>query len=84
MYKRQDVTDGYGWQIFFGGLILGIGLFVFGGVVGAFVGAIGNTTAIAIVTGFAEAIGNAVFLAFGIAVFCLLHDNTDAVAEVFD
>lgn len=84
MKRSWDLTEGYGWQIFFSGLVLGLGLFGIGMIIGVAGGAIGSTILLSVMTGLTESFSNAIFMAFGIAIFTLLHDNSEAVSEVFE
>lgn len=75
-------TKGHSWAIFFAGLIMAIGLAI-GAVVLVAIIAFAGDTVVAIVSAFIEALAGAIFMAFGIGVYCLVHDDTAEMAEVF-
>lgn len=75
-------TEGFGWTIFFAGLILTIGVSI---VLGIVVGAFAFTQLLLgqLVGVFLDALSNAASFAFSVAVYLLVHDDTEEVAEVF-
>ncbi|WP_340586230.1 hypothetical protein [Erythrobacter alti] len=77
-----EATKGSGWQIFFAAIILLLGLGVIGAVIGGIFGTL-SLTVLIYVSAFLEAFSNAIFLAFGIAIYLLLSDGNEAVREVF-
>ena len=84
LMKSWDATEGFGWQIFFGGAALGVGLFLFQGIAGGVAGYFGNQALASFVTGVVDSLQSAIFLAFGIAVYALLADPVGDIAEVFE
>lgn len=78
-----EATRGHGWPIFFAGLVVFLGIIIVSAILGGAVGFSGNELAIALISSVAEAATNAVFLAFGIGVFLLVHDDTEEIGEVF-
>lgn len=84
MSASWDATRGSSWPIFFVGLVLFIGLAVVGMVTGGMGMAIDSPMVTAVLSSFAEVAGNAVFLAFGIAVYLVVEDNSDAISDVFE
>jgi hypothetical protein len=74
-----EATRGHSWAILGASLVWFIGLLVIAAVLGAAEGIDGSMTAIGILSGLAEAIASAVFLALGLAIFLLVHSD----AEVF-
>lgn len=75
-------TKGHSWAIFFAGLIIAVCLAILGGAAGilfSFMGAMAG----GVVSAFIEAFASAIFLAFGIGVYCQLHDGTEELEEVF-
>lgn len=79
-----DATRGFSWPIFFAGLVLFIGLAIAGGAIGGIGYATGSELVVALISSFLEAAGNAAFLAFGIAVYLAVEDNSGAISDVFD
>lgn len=77
-----NATSGHGWAIFFAAIIVFVGLIVISGVIG---GLLASTSeqAVNVVSAFLEAASGAVFAAFGIAVYRLVHDEGEALSEVF-
>ena len=82
MRASWHATEGHGWAIFFAALVLFVGLMIGAGVIGAVAGAMG-TTVVDVVTSIVESVTGGIFLAFGIAVYCLVHDDMDRLGEVF-
>lgn len=79
-----EATSGHSWQIFFGGVVLFLSLAVAAGGIWFLAELLKFDYLTAVVSGVTDAIGGALSLAFGIAVFCLLHENSAAIAEVFE
>ena len=77
-----DATSGHGWPIFFAFVVLYVGIIVISGVVGGVVGVV-NLDAVYAITPFLEAATSALFSAFGIAIFRLVVDDTQQLAETF-
>jgi len=77
-----DATDGHGWAIFFSALLLFIGIVVVAAVVGAIFEFAGAPIVDA-ASGFVEAAASGVFAAFGIAIYCRVHDDAQEISEVF-
>lgn len=77
-----DATKGSGWTIFGAALVLLIILAIAGGVFGAVFGVL-SMTVLGYLSAFIEAASSAVFTAFGAAVYLLLTNSNEAVAEVF-
>ena len=90
--QREGVTDalgaswratkGHSWPIFFAAILMFLAVAVAGGIVGGVLGAIGERPG-AIASAFVEAAAGAVFIAFGIAIFCLVADDTEQLAQTF-
>lgn len=78
-----EATSGYGWPIFFAGLVIALVLGVIGGIIGGLAGMTASPIVIGTVSALAESVGNAVFLALGIGIFCILDDTSEQTAEVF-
>lgn len=78
-----DATRGYGWQIFFAGLVLLIGLIIISGITVGGSGFSGLEPLIAITASLVDSASNALFICFGLAVYMLVHDDSDETAEVF-
>lgn len=78
-----EATRGSGWPIFFAGLVLFIGFAVVAGIVGAFGGMVNVDPVSTSFSSMFDALGNAITIAFGVAVFSLVHDSSEAVGEVF-
>ena len=78
-----EATRGHSWPIFFTGLVLFLGLAIFGAVLGGIAGVLGIDALTAIVSGAVEALANAIFIAMGIAVYCLVADDSEQTADVF-
>ena len=79
-----DATRGSGWQIFAAGLLTTIGLAIFGMFLNLFWRISGSTLLADSLSHVTNAIGNSVFIAFGIAVYLLVSDKSESLAEVFD
>lgn len=79
-----DATRGSSWPIFFVAVVLFIGLAVAGMAIGSVGFVIGSSMVTAVISSFAEVAGNAVFLAFGIAIYLVVDDNSGAIGGVFD
>ena len=77
-----NATKGHGWAIFFAGLAVYVGTIVVAGLFGAILG-VASLSAVNIVAPFMEAASNAVFSAFGVAVYCLVQDDAEQLSEVF-
>jgi hypothetical protein len=77
-----NATEGRGWPIFFAGLVLFLGIIVMAAVVGGISGAI-SLSSVDTVAAFVEAAYGAIFAGFGIAVYCLVQDDTQQLSEVF-
>jgi hypothetical protein len=75
-------TRGHGWAIFFAAIVLFIGVAVVGGVLGA-VFAIAGATVGDAVSAFVEAAAGGIFVAFGVAIYCVVHDDAREISEVF-
>lgn len=80
-----DATRGYSWQIFFAGLVMAIGFGVVSGIVGALAGLVsgGAIDVISIVASVMDTLSSALFYAYGIAIYTLVHDDNDELGEVF-
>ncbi len=81
--RSWEATSGAGWAIFLAGLILAIG---YGILVGIFVGfgeLGGFSTISTIFASFLDVAGSAFSLAFTVAVFSLVHNDSEAIGEVF-
>ena len=78
-----NATRGYGWAIFFAGFVM----LIIAGVIGAAIEDIsvtlGSSTLVRIVSGFINAFGSALSLAFGIGVYHLVQNDDEALGEVF-
>ncbi len=79
-----DATRGSSWPIFFAGLVLFIGLVIAGGIVGGIGYAVSSELVTAIISSVLESAGNAAFLAFGIAVYLAVEDDSGAISDVFE
>ena len=77
-----DATSGHGWAIFLAGLVLVIGLGIVGGIAGASLSLAGPEL-LGTATSLANALNNVVFLAFGIAIYSLVHDDGREFEDVF-
>ena len=77
-----NATKGHGWAIFFAGLALYVGSIMVAGLIGGILG-VASLSAVNTIIPFSEAATNSVFSAFGIAVYCLVHDDTEQLSEVF-
>ena len=75
-------TKGHGWPIFFAGIVMFIGVMVVAGVLGA-LAVIGGSTLVELVSALVEAAAGAVFAAFGIAIYSMVHDDAREVSAVF-
>lgn len=82
--QSWNATRGHSWPIFGAALVLFLLLAIAAGVIGGIAGVTGSDLAIAIVSGFAEAFGNAASLAFAIGVYLLVHDDTGDLANTFE
>lgn len=78
-----DATSGSGWAIFFAGLILFIGFAILAGILGFGIASVGGTTIATSVSAIIDAISSALSLAFGVAIYNLVHDDSEAIGEVF-
>jgi MFS family permease len=77
-----DATSGHGWAIFLAGLVVVIGMSVVGGVAGSTL-IFASTDVAGTATSLVNALNSAVFLAFGIAIYSLAHDDRREFEEVF-
>jgi len=77
-----DATEGHGWAIFFSAVILCVGMLVCFGLVGAIFDLAGTPIA-EVVSAFVGAAPSGVFAAFGIAIYCRVHDDAREISEVF-
>jgi hypothetical protein len=77
-----DATKGHSWAIFLAAVLLGLAGAVAGGVIGAMFGIVGELP-LGVASAFVEAAAGAVFIAFGIAIFCLVADDTEQLVETF-
>lgn len=78
-----DATRGYSWSIFLAGLVLLLGLIVFAGVIVGGSGFSEIEPLIAITASLVDSASSALFICFGLAVYMLVHDDSDETAEVF-
>jgi hypothetical protein len=77
-----DATSGHGWPIFFAIVVLYVGIIVISGVIGGVVG-VASLDAVNVIIPFLEAATSALFSAFGIAIFCLVADDSEELAKTF-
>ena len=77
-----DATQGHGWAIFLSAIILFVAISLCSTLVGA-VFAFAGEPVVAVASGFAEAAASGVLSAFGIAVYCRVHDDAHEISEVF-
>ena len=77
-----DATKGYSWAIFLAAGLMFLAVAVAGGVVGGVFGILGELP-LGVASAFVEAAAGAVFVAFGIAIFNLVADDTEQLAETF-
>lgn len=75
-------TQGHGWAIFFSALILFVGISLCSGVVQAALGPAGSPI-VEVVAAFVETASGAILSAFGIAIYCRVHDDARGISEVF-
>ena len=75
-------TKGHGWPIFFAGAVLFLGIILAAAVIGSISGGI-NVEMVDAVSAFVEAAYGAIFAGFGIAIYCLVQDDTEQLSEVF-
>jgi hypothetical protein len=80
--KSWQATKGHSWAIFFAALILFFGVGIVDGVVSGLFGILGGMAG-SIASAFVEAAASTALMAFGIGVYCLVHDNTEELSEVF-
>ena len=78
-----DATRGHSWAIFFAGVVLFIGLVIVAGVIGGITAVTGVDLLVASISAVLESFANALFLAFGIGVYLLVHNDSTQTAEVF-
>lgn len=78
-----EATKGSSWQIFFAAIVLLLGLAIASVVIGG-IFAIFSLTVVGYLSAFLEALSNAIFLAFGIAVFLELTDGNTDIRDVFE
>lgn len=83
MGESWDATRGRGWPIFFAGLAMFAAYLLIAAAVGGAVSAAGEEIIVAAAAALAEGFGTVLSLAFGIAVYLLVHDRTTQVSEVF-
>lgn len=84
MQQSWHATRGYSWPIFGAGLVLIICLIALAFAFGAIAGLTTLNPVIASVSGIFDAIGSVVSLVYTIAVYRLLHDDSQELAEAFD
>ena len=77
-----EATKGHSWPIFFAAILMFLAVAVSGGIVGGLFGVLGEMP-VAIASAFIEAAAGAVFMAFGIAIYVLVQDDTGQLAETF-
>lgn len=77
-----EATKGHSWPIFFAAILMFLAVAVAGGLVGGAFGALGDLP-LGVASAFVEAAAGAVFIAFGIAIFCLVADDTEQLVETF-
>ena len=75
-------TDGHSWSIFLAGLVLTIGIGVVAGIIVVPLAAVSLTVA-GVVAPFLDAFGNVLTFGFSVAVYCLVHNDEEEMAEVF-
>ncbi|TNE47978.1 MAG: hypothetical protein EP341_08970 [Sphingomonadales bacterium] len=78
-----EATSGYGWAIFFAGLILFVGFAILAGIFGYGFSSVGGAAITTSVSAIIDAISSALSLAFGVAIYNLVHDDSEAIGEVF-
>lgn len=81
--QSWDATRDHGWSIFLAGLVLFVGFLVIVGVIGGTVTAVGVTPFTTVLSGLAEALGSALSLGMGLAVYLLVSHGTGEIEEVF-
>lgn len=81
--QSWEATRGHSWPIFFAGLVLFLGIAIFSGAIAGAAGFSEIQLLIAATSSVAEALANALMLAFGIGVYILIHDDTEETADVF-
>ncbi len=74
-------TSGSSWAIFFAAIVLFIGI-ILGGIV---IGVLTVTSPLvnSVFSSLIEAASNAFTVAFGVAIYCLVHDEAEEIGEVF-
>lgn len=77
-----EATKGHSWPIFFAAILMFLAVAVAGGLVGGAFGVLGDLP-LGVASAFVEAAAGAVFIAFGIAIFCLVADDTEQLVETF-
>ena len=77
-----EATKGHGWAIFFAGLVLILGIVIAAGIVAGLLG-LANAMVGAIVGSYIEAASGGIMAAFGIAIYCRVHDGVEEIGEVF-
>jgi len=75
-------TKGHGWAIFLAGLVLMIAIFIVVGAVSAIFFVLGSMAG-GLMSAFLEAASNGVLLAFGVAIYKLVADDSAKLDEVF-
>lgn len=77
-----DATKEHSWAIFLAAILMFIAVAFAGAVVGGIFGILGEVP-LGVASAFAEAAAGAMFVAFGIAIFCLVADDTEQLVETF-
>jgi hypothetical protein len=77
-----NATQGHGWAIFFATVIPFVGLVVASAVIDALL-TVAGASVVEVASAFVEAAAGGVFAAFGIAVYCCVHDDAREISEVF-
>lgn len=77
-----EATKGHSWPIFLAAVLMFLAVAAAGGVVGGVFGIFGELP-LGVASAFIEAAAGAVFIAFGIAIFCLVADDSEQLAETF-
>ena len=82
--KSWSATKGHAWQIFFAGLVLFGGYLFLAVLIGGVAGVWSSETAVSALTALVEGVGTAFPLAFGIAIYVLVHDRAGSLSAVFE
>jgi len=77
-----NATRGHSWKIFVCAIILLVAMTLCAGGIGALAGVIGAQAA-SVVSAFVQTAISAVLAAFGIAIYCVVHDESQELSEVF-